>query len=109
MSTFNKIFILIITLGLVGSMYLYTSGDFSFKTEKAYGSLLFSSNDNLESSNVINPSDTSFIATLAVLNNIKIDTSLFSSKLFLNLKDNSVVIDPALPGRSNPFAPINTN
>lgn len=106
----NKISKILISLALfiiIGGMYLYSS-DFNFSTKKAYGSLLFSSNETTETL----PSGTdslSFISSLASLNRIKIDTSFFSSKTFTNLKDNRVVIPSATPGRLNPFAPINTN
>jgi hypothetical protein len=51
--------------------------------------------------------DTSFLTTLISLTNINIDSSLFTSKTFSSLVDNTVVIEKASnPGRTNPFAPI---
>lgn len=109
MNNFNKILISIALVIILGAMYAYTSGHLSFGADKAYGGFLVSSNedsgDNAQSIN----QDISFISTLASLNNIKIDTSVFSSPLFLNLVDNKVIINPIDPGRTNPFAPINKN
>lgn len=48
----------------------------------------------------------SFISTLSSIKSLKIDSSLFSDILFSRLKDNSVKIEPVVPGRPNPFAPI---
>lgn len=51
--------------------------------------------------------DTAFLSTLIGLSNIKIDTSLFTSKSFSSLVDNTVSIGPVgTPGRPDPFAPI---
>jgi hypothetical protein len=52
--------------------------------------------------------DTAFLATLTSLTRIKIDTTLFKNNAFTSLKDNEVVIEPVTPGRTNPFASINT-
>ena len=60
---------------------------------------------NSSTSNKIN-SDISFLSTLVSLKNIKIDTSFFSNSLFTRLKSNFVSIGTAIPGRTNPFAPI---
>jgi len=43
---------------------------------------------------------------LSSIKSLKIDSSLFSDILFSRLKDNSVKIEPVVPGRPNPFAPI---
>lgn len=43
---------------------------------------------------------------MAAFQKVSIDSSLFSSSLFQNLKDFSTTIQPETPGRSNPFAPI---
>lgn len=114
--TYNK-FLVISTIFLaLGGVYLYFSNSLNSETivPKAYGS-------SLESSTGANPvaatvslsekisSDISFLTTLASLNKIKIDTSLFSNKSFSILQNNSVKIDPVAPGRVNPFAPITNN
>jgi hypothetical protein len=54
-------------------------------------------------------SDIAFISKLASLNKIKIDTSLFSNKLFTKLTDNNIEIEAGAVGRSNPFALIGLN
>ncbi len=51
-------------------------------------------------------SEISFISTLSSIKSLKVDSSLFSNILFSRLKDNSVKIEPVVPGRPNPFAPI---
>ncbi len=53
--------------------------------------------------------DTAFLSTLIGLSGIKIDTAMFSSQTFSSLVDNQVKInsaDEGIPGRLNPFAPI---
>lgn len=50
--------------------------------------------------------DTSFLATLTSLTRIKIDNAIFSNDAFNALKNNEVIIEPVVPGRVNPFAPI---
>lgn len=52
--------------------------------------------------------DTAFISTLASLNKITIDTSIFQDKAFLSLSDNTVNLDAVTYGRPNPFAPFDT-
>ncbi len=48
------------------------------------------------------------LQTLVNLKSIKIDTSFFKSKSFQGLIDFSVQLEPEEVGRSNPFAPIET-
>lgn len=53
--------------------------------------------------------DTAFLSTLIGLSGIKIDTAMFNNKSFSSLVDNHVKInsaDEGVPGRQNPFAPI---
>jgi len=76
---------------------------------KAYGG-------SLASSNVVDPSvttidsqvssDVAFLTTLIAIKSIKLDTSFFNSKSFKELKDNSIRVGQATPGRINPFNPI---
>lgn len=37
---------------------------------------------------------------------VRLDDSIFSSELFINLKDNTVTLNQQQVGRPNPFAPI---
>ncbi|ETB63989.1 MAG: hypothetical protein O210_OD1C00001G0469 [Parcubacteria bacterium RAAC4_OD1_1] len=107
MTTSNKILISLSLFALIGGMYLYSSNDFSIK--KVYGSSFLSSIEEDFGGSSLNFEDISFISTLATLNNISIDKSLFENPMFLNLKDNKVKIESALPGRANPFAPVGIN
>lgn len=50
--------------------------------------------------------DTAFLLTLSSLKKITIDTSIFESKAFKKLNDNTVNLEQAQTGRPNPFAPI---
>lgn len=50
--------------------------------------------------------DTAFLSTLTSLTKIKIDTSLFTDTSFNALNDNTVILEQSVPGRVNPFAPI---
>lgn len=109
---YNK-FLIISTLVLVmGGTYLYFSHDLNSKdiVPVAFGSSLASSAStdlaqmNTSGDSTIS-SDISFLTTLVSLKNIKIDTSLFSTKSFTTLKDNSVKIEKVVAGRINPFAP----
>ena len=54
--------------------------------------------------------DTSFLVTLLGLTKITIDPMIFSSNLFINLRDNTVeIISEKNPGRPNPFTPFEEN
>lgn len=53
--------------------------------------------------------DTTFLNSLTSLSSIKIDTTIFSNKLFSSLVDNSVTLQKVDLGRSNPFAPLPVN
>jgi hypothetical protein len=96
--------------------YLYFSGDLNSKNivPVAYGGSLSSSlgfglasiSSGLEEKIA---SDISFLETLVSLKRINIDDTLFTDKYFNLLKNNTVKIDPVIPGRSNPFAPIEKN
>jgi hypothetical protein len=109
---YNK-FLIISTLAFImGGAYLYFSNDLNSgdMVPVVYGSSLESSSSlDLAQANVSGDgkisSDISFLTTLLSLKNIKIDTSLFSNKLFNGLKDNSVKIEKVTAGRVNPFAP----
>jgi hypothetical protein len=110
---YNK-FLIVSTIALfIGGVYLYFSNNLSSTiTPIAYGSSLTSSTTgadpvatSLAGGDKIS-SDISFLATLVSLKTIKIDISLFSNKSFNALQNNAVTISPVVPGRVNPFAPI---
>jgi hypothetical protein len=111
----NKFFLTALSLLILGSGYLYFANEVKTGTltNVAYGNLSSSataaepvtSGASPLTSSKIN-SDISFLSTLVSLKNIRIDNSFFSSSLFTKLKSNSVSIGTAIPGRINPFAPI---
>lgn len=116
--TYNKFLIISTTFLLIGGVYLYFSNDLNSKTivPIAYGSSLASSTEGdvstittATSASEKISSDIAFLSALTSLNRIKIDTSLFENKFFMELKDNSIKIEPVTPGRINPFAPIESN
>lgn len=91
---------------------IYTDLNSKSITPRAYGG-------SLASSNVVDPSvviidsqvssDVAFLTTLIGIKNIKLDTSFFNSQSFKELKDNSIRVGQATPGRINPFSPIGGN
>lgn len=100
----------IITIFLFG-ISLYFSNNYYSLTPVAYGSSLTSTTGGTtSSSNSVSPdkisSDIAFLSTLSSLESIKIDTSLFTNKAFLALRDNAIKIEPIEPGRKNPFSPM---
>ena len=114
MKRFYKNFLIISTIAIVlGVTYSYIINGSS--TDVAHGqtndsslasSAPVSSTDSTSTSNGQIVSDTAFLATLASLKTIKIDTSLFTDDSFKSLKNNAVAIQPVVAGRINPFAPI---
>jgi len=111
---YNK-FLIISSLAIfLGGSYIYFMKDLTREgiVPTAYGSSLTSSNGTetplLTSTNDKINSDTAFLSTLVSLKAIKIDTTIFESDSFKKLQNNSVKIEPVLPGRINPFAPIET-
>jgi hypothetical protein len=115
--TYNKFLIVSTLVILIGGVYLYFSKNLDDKeiVPVAYGSSLVSSSAMEPLTSLVSTAgdkistDISFLTTLVSLKKITIDTSLFSSKSFTALKNNAVKIDQMEPGRSNPFAPINTS
>lgn len=106
---YHKLFVVLTVFILLGGVYLYFLN--SLKSEASLISSLQSSlSTNLFSGDDKISSDISFIGTLASLNNIQIDTTLFSSPNFISLKDNTVNLEKGvIPGRINPFAPAKIN
>ncbi len=110
---YNK-FLIISTIALfIGGAYLYFSDEIISDgvTPVAFGSSLASTSADQagELSNTQDDkisSDISFLTTLVAIKKIKIDTDFFANKSFQNLKNNSVMIEPVIPGRPNPFSPI---
>ena|ERR1035437_9045909 len=112
---YNK-FLIISTIALfMGGVYLYFSNDLNREAvvPVAYGSSLASSTGVavLPASSPLGDkisSDISFLTTLTALKSIKIDNTLFADASFNALVNNAVKLDPVVPGRVNPFAPIDT-
>jgi hypothetical protein len=111
----NKFFLTTFSIIVLGVGYLYFANELRTGNilNIAQGSLASSTNEEASSASTNNSSlnskisaDISFLSTLASLKNIKIDLSFFENKLFTKLKSNSVSIGTAIPGRPNPFAPI---
>ena len=99
---YHKFLILLIIFILFGSFYLYFSNNLVSEA-----SLISSLSKDIFSSEDETTNDIAFISSLNSLNNIKIDTDLFSNKAFIYLKNNAVKIeDNVVPGRLNPFSPV---
>jgi len=111
---YHKFLIISTVFILSGIVYSYFSDE--VKTDNSnllasVGSLGSSSEEEQDVTSDANSevtSDVSFLETLKSLKDIKIDKSLFESKSFNLLENNSVRIDTVKAGRVNPFAPINT-
>ena len=57
-----------------------------------------------------NSADAQLVYTLLKkMSFVKLDDSIFSNQLFINLKDNTVILDRQDVGRQNPFAPIGSD
>lgn len=115
----NKFLIAFAVLIFLGGVYTYLSNDLNAQAANSSSSTssLSSSSQNSPVSSVLNGSntidkisqDTAFLYTLTSLNRIKIDTSIFDDASFKALNDNTVVLEPGVPGRQNPFAAISSN
>lgn len=107
----RKFLITSLTILVLGVGYLYFSNDIKANGifHVAQGSSLASTTGDataVTSTNSKITSDISFLSTLVSLKKIKIDTPFFANSLFRRLEDNSVKIESVVPGRNNPFAPI---
>lgn len=108
---YHKFLIIFSILVIVGGIYFYFSNSLTSEASLSSSldaSLVGNSSDIANNDNRIN-SDIAFISTLTSLNRIKIDTTLFTKKSFQSLNDNTVKLEPGIPGRINPFSPINLN
>lgn len=104
---YHKFFIVFVAFVALGGVYFYFSN--SLKSEASLVSSLKSSfTETVGLSEEKISTDIDFIGTLTSLNEIKIDTSLFTSKAFKSLKDNTVNLESVNTGRLNPFAPVVT-
>lgn len=103
---YTKILISTSILFLVFGLFVFYSNNSSFAllNKFAYGASLDSSSSPSASSRI--SSDTFFLNALTSLGKIKIDQEFFQSEAFKSLVDNSVTINSVVPGRDNPFAPI---
>ncbi len=114
----HKTLIFLSLVMVVSAMYLYFAQDLNTQAATVTSSLSSSSlsTSAIDSINSASPGvsdkisqDIAFLSTLTSLTRIKIDTSIFSDQSFGNLKDNTVLLEEAVPGRPNPFAPIDNS
>lgn len=110
---YHKFLIVSSIVILFSGAYIYFSHDLNGESviPVAFGSSLVSSNGTGDVSAVSSlgdkiSSDISFLTTLVSLKKITIDTTLFTNNSFIALQDNSVRIEPVVPGRVNPFSPV---
>ena len=89
----NKTYIILVLLAVVG-IWFYM----------AYFSKPSSSPTLSEQT--LSPLSQDILTTLASLNTIKLDNTIFTDPLFTSLTDYGVPISPQNAGRRNPFAPI---
>ncbi len=102
---YHKILIIFSILVIVMGAYFYFSSDTT--PEASLSSSLGSSlsENNSSSSKTKIASNIAFISTLDSLKRIDINTTLFASKAFQSLNDNTVKLEDVASGRVNPFAP----
>jgi hypothetical protein len=111
---YNKFLKISVVIIFLFGVSLYFSNNSYSLTPVAYGSSLVSTTGSgvasasPTSSDKIS-SDIAFLSTLSSLETIKIDTTLFTNKAFLALRDNAIKIEPIEPGRKNPFSPISAD
>lgn len=107
---YNKFLIVLAIILLVGGVYVYFSNN--LETQAAVGESALSSSNDLSTSGASTGvdnsilDDTSFLYTLTSLTKIKISTAIFKNTAFNALVDNTVLLEPSITGRPNPFAPI---
>lgn len=112
--SFNKLIVVLALIMLLVGAYSYFLADLDVQAATPSSPI---SSANMPGTPVLSPisvddkiaSDTAFLAKLTLLPKIKINTSILSDSAFVNLKDNTVVLEQGVPGRPNPFAPINTS
>lgn len=108
--TYNKLLIFFAIVLLLGSVYTYFSNEIKVQADDSSLASSSGSSSPIGDSSIDQISqDTAFLATLTSLTRIKIDTSIFSNNSFKALNDNTVILDPGVTGRPNPFAPIDIN
>jgi hypothetical protein len=61
-----------------------------------------------EATNTVSPSGDALLATVDQIDSLHLDPSVFSNRVFLNLKDKTTTLSPQQVGKSNPFAPLGT-
>jgi hypothetical protein len=108
----NKLLAALALLLILSGGYVYFSQNLDVSAADSSSSLV-STSGNLPTAGALGNTksakiseDTAFLYTLTSLTRIKIDTSLFTDPSFSALTDNTVVLEPAVAGRPNPFAPI---
>lgn len=109
---YNKFLVLISVIIFLSGAYLYFYDESkSEAVDSPTGSLSSSLDGSSLDSSVDNQisNDTAFLSSLSLLKKIKIDTSIFSNKSFNSLKDNNVLLEEVVAGRSNPFSPVDSN
>lgn len=104
--TYNKFLIAFAVITLLGGAYTYFSNDLSIQAADSSLSSTSNVDTTTVSTNDKISQDTAFLYTLTSLTKIKIDTSLFADASFSALNDNTVLLEPSVTGRPNPFAPI---
>jgi hypothetical protein len=103
----KKILKTFIVLGALGGMFYFAYSHFSgegistFAKDQGGANMVAS----VASAGTLN--STAFLSTLLSLNRINVDDSIFKTKSFSSLRDNTVPIASDTPvGRPNPFASI---
>jgi hypothetical protein len=92
----NKTLLIILAATvMIGAVYYFSRGD----VVSVDGPLL-------ESTYTVSPDASEVLSALSMLENFKLDISLFSDPAFLSLQDFTVPITPLDPGRRNPFEPL---
>ena len=96
--TIDKIIITIV--GIIGITFTYW---FFFKKNDNRNLLVSETATNVRGeASVVRE----FLLLLETLNNLRLDTAIFSDRVFKSLRDESVALPHEPSGRKNPFAPL---
>ncbi len=104
--SYHKIFIIFSILIILGGVYSYFSDTIVSEASLSSSLVPSISKDSSNSSKTKITLDIAFISTLDSLKQININTTLFMSKAFQSLNNNTVKLEDITSGRVNPFAPI---
>ncbi len=102
--TIKNSIIFVVIIGVLVLVYVFV-----FKKDSDVGPLIQNTNTPSAVGVITNSPDKDFLPLLLNVKTIKLDSTVFSDKVFTSLVDSSIVLVPdGDEGRPNPFAPTNS-